>query len=166
MNIEFRYHLLETINWFLWKVWVVIYFGWPVEPVDGDWKTGHVWTICHYQFYLSVTNLRYVSTLQTGYLKVGSLSQTSFISAVKIISQVWVQDLMLVSVQVWYERGFKHSLYLIVFLGHVVTPGLRINIETTKAPTSSMQWILKMVLVQPASLYRLLHALILPYFKN
>ena len=23
-----------------------------VELVGRDWKTGHVWTICHYQFYL------------------------------------------------------------------------------------------------------------------
>ena len=115
-----------------------------MELVGRDWKTGHVWTICHYQFYLD--NQLYVSNA-TGYL-VQEAYSLDFISATADSIGKNMQTLAGVSANGFSTEGFYVGflLLLILVLGvYVAYTGL-IKRETTKAIHAIMNFVLVFIL--------------------
>ena len=83
-----------------------------MELVGRDWKTGHVWTICHYQFYL---DNQFVCFNATGYL-VQEAYSLDFISATADSIGKNMQTLAGVSANGFSTEGFYVGFLLLLIL--------------------------------------------------
>ena len=114
-----------------------------MELVGRDWKTGHVWTICHYQFYLDNQFVCFQCDrlVQEAY-------SLDFISATADSIGKNMQTLAGVSANGFSTEGFYVGflLLLILVLGvYVAYTGL-IKRETTKAIHAIMNFVLVFIL--------------------
>ena len=109
-----------------------------------DWKTGHVWTICHYQFYL---DNQFVCFQCDRLLSTGSLFLRLHFATADSIGKN-MQTLAGVSANGFSTEGFYVGflLLLILVLGvYVAYTGL-IKRETTKAIHAIMNFVLVFIL--------------------